>query len=620
MKKIFVPVRLSHILGYSTVGAVIRGQDFLMTPKDIREWTDSGGETAGRIIPYVEQVKNALEIKHELREPPIADLLDNGQVAGTYIPAMRFPCWVRCSSCGMLYCKPWKNNPQGPWHCNHCGKKPPLAQVQWVFVHEDGHMADVPWHHFTHKDARSPEQKLCKADWDQPYLKLTEQKGAKFELVCTRCNAKNSFRTNIQTSYGNLRPQPWIFSKGQGPPKNTEHEEKQGKVLMVNDTRIHRPMTKSALVIPPESRISQRTVVHRLYTNSKIRREMDNTRTPLQRKSLFSRLTHQFNCTVQDIEDAVKEIQKGYPLYGQNFTPGLVRENEYKALIRPIPEQSDEEDFVTCHYSDSLKSLELEKNSRPWQVKNILDQVISVTRLKEILILTGFQRLYGTQVPPDIVGESNWLPALELYGDGIFFTFNQSMIEQWEEVESVQARISPLVKRFENTPKESDSPSNPDSDIVVGPRFILLHTLAHILIRQLEAMAGYPAASLKERIYARTGENAMAGILIYVAVPDVEGSLGGLCELAEPKRFLSLLYQVFEQAQWCSLDPVCSEHEGQGPHLLNRSACHACALIPEPACAYGNILLDRGLIKGNENENLPGFLAFAGRFGEKKYG
>ena len=73
----------------------------------------------------------------------------------------------------------------------------------------------------------------------------------------------------------------------------------------------------------------------------------------------------------------------------------------------------------------------------------------------------------------------------------------------------------------------------------VTPRFLLLHTLAHLIIRQLETEAGYPAASLKERIYCEVGHRPMAGILIYVAVPDEVGSLGGLGEMALPSRFLA---------------------------------------------------------------------------------
>ena len=70
-------------------------------------------------------------------------------------------------------------------------------------------------------------------------------------------------------------------------------------------------------------------------------------------------------------------------------------------------------------------------------------------------------------------------------------------------------------------------------------------------------------------------------------------------ELAAPERFLRLLTAAYEAAQWCSLDPVCGEQEGHGPGLLNRAACHACALLPETSCLYENVLLDRALIKGD---------------------
>jgi len=134
--------------------------------------------------------------------------------------------------------------------------------------------------------------------------------------------------------------------------------------------------------------------------------------------------------------------------------------------------------------------------------------------------------------------------------------------------------------------------------------------LSHLIIRQLESQAGYPAASLKERIYSSYCKTKMSGILIYVAVPDIAGSLGGVAELAKPEQFLSLLSAVFDHAMWCSLDPVCSEHEGQGPSLLNRAACHACALVPEPSCAYGNTLLDRTFIRGDIKSGIPGFLNY----------
>lgn len=109
----------------------------------------------------------------------------------------------------------------------------------------------------------------------------------------------------------------------------------------------------------------------------------------------------------------------------------------------------------------------------------------------------------------------------------------------------------------------------------------------------------------------------MAGLLIYVAVPDVVGSLGGLSELARPDRFFRLLKRVFDKAEWCSLDPVCSEHEGQGPGLMNLAACHACALVPEPSCAYGNTLLDRVILKGDNKVGIGSLLSHAGNMDDK---
>ena len=139
----------------------------------------------------------------------------------------------------------------------------------------------------------------------------------------------------------------------------------------------------------------------------------------------------------------------------------------------------------------------------------------------------------------------------------------------------------------------------------MSPRFLLCHTLAHLIIRRLDAEAGYPAAALKERIYSRTGKAPMAGILIYVAVADQEGSLGGLMEMAAPERFLRLLTKAFEAASWCSMDPVCAEQDGHGPDLLNRAACHACALVPEPSCPFGNVLLDRVFVTGAAPDIVP---------------
>ena len=614
MKQEYLPVRLSHLFSHCSVGAIVRGPRYLMTIKDISHWTDKHHNPAGNPILYVQGVCSALGIERELREPPIAQELDNGRIDGVCVPAIRFPEWSRCPECGLLYFRPWKGQ-QGeekPRCREEDGKKcsqPELEQVSWVMIHREGHMNDLPWHFLAHMNSVNQNQRQCGEDRfnSVPYLKLTGDSSSQ-RLTCTRCGAAHKFPPPERLAFKGKR-QPWIAE----PPE--EESPMPAEILRINDTRIHSPARRNALVIPPESRIKRGTVVDRLYTNSGLQKEISRKSTPLGRKSALRRAARSLGCTVEKIKRAMDEIAGGYPLYGKNISHGRLLEEEYKALIEKIPNMSDSEDFVTRHQTGTWKKLgdKLGKNSRQHKIFNLVDNLIAVSRLKEIMVFEGFQRKAGRHaqeekdfplVPPDIIGKSPWLPALELYGEGIFFTIAEAVLNRWEKLPALNSRTDDFFRRFAVTGLHFEP------EIQISPRFILLHTLSHLLIRQLETKAGYPAASLKERIYCTAGQMPMAGILVYVAVPDIAGSLGGLTELAAPERFIRLLTNVFDHAEWCSLDPVCSEHEGQGPNLLNRAACHGCALIPEPGCAYGNVLLDRIFIKGDESSAIPGFLNF----------
>lgn len=610
MSKNFLPVRLSHLFRHCSVGAIVRGPEYLMTVKDTREWTDKNRAPAGRLISYVEQVKAALGITQDLREPPVAKELDNGQVNGACIPAIRFPSWMICPKCDLLHYKPWRglaetekpkcleSNPE------NCVGAPDLEQVPWVLICEEGHMADVRWHYLAHRDHKSMNQKNCAEDFSAdavPYLRLINKESSTRRLRCERdgCKASGAINDSLQIPFGNTRTQPWINEQ-------VDSSEVLGVMVEVNDARVHVPIARNALVIPPESRIRKGTVVARLYSSSQKRKQLASARNPLAKKGMMSQIASELRCSVQDIEDALRQIENGYPMYGKLITQGLLFESEYLALVDELPDMADDEDFVTIHQTNKWSALgaTLETESRPRRIVECVDHLIAVNRLKEILVLEGFQRMgeSGEHVFPDIVGQSSWLPALELFGEGIFFAFNEEKLKQWENNSSIWERSEDFHKRF----IQSDISFDPE--LIITPRFLLLHTLAHLLIRQLETQAGYSAAALKERIYCTAGKLPMAGILIYVAVPDVVGSLGGLAELASPERFLPLLTSVFDHAEWCSLDPVCSEHEGQGPALLNRAACHGCCLIPEPSCAYKNVLLDRVFIKGEEASGIPNFL------------
>jgi hypothetical protein len=137
---------------------------------------------------------------------------------------------------------------------------------------------------------------------------------------------------------------------------------------------------------------------------------------------------------------------------------------------------------------------------------------------------------------------------------------------------------------------------------------VLLHTLAHVLINEWSLEAGYPAAALRERLYAADG---MAGVLVYTATSDSAGSLGGLVAQGEPDHLDRTIRSAVHRAEWCSSDPLCVESEASGTGGTNLAACHACVMLPETSCEHNNILLDRALLVGTPEDPHSGFFVDA---------
>jgi hypothetical protein len=601
-KQQYTPVRFSHLMSYAGVGAIVRGaEDKLMVVTDIRYWSNKSGEMASEIIPYVKRVSMALGIDKELRMPPKAQANERGEIDGSYLPAVLFPTYAKCQKCGLLHNNPWRKDNKRLTDKVFCEVKKcegNLEQITWCAVSNKGHLSEVPWHYICHQNS----DKKCKADYEANYLKFDTDTNGKRIIKCDRCQSSNYYdkaKLNIINGV-----QPWIYEKA---PKL--EEEDIVEVLEVNNPGVYLSEWVNALVIPPESRISKTSVVDRLFKNSKFLREIDSIK-GLRKKGKLKEAATEYRCSVDEIKLALEEIKKGYPYFEENITAGELIEDEYQAFLEELENVADDEDFVTLHKTKELEELK-NKNISP-ELKSIVEMIsnhIVATRLREIQVFKGFYR--GQQkdeddnlVPPNIVGKSSWLPAIELFGEGVFFSIKEEILIKWEALPSVRKRADEILKRYENS-----EVTLLHRDIEITPRFLLLHTLAHLLIRELESTAGYPAASLKERIYS-SRDRKMAGILIYTTVADIVGSLGGIVESAEPKEFLILMDGVFKHARWCSLDPVCTEHEGQGPGWLNRAACHACTLIPEPSCKYGNVFLDRVFVKGSESLGIPSFLEF----------
>jgi hypothetical protein len=592
-------VRQAKTVTQSAVGALINAGDFSLVPCDTRSWWDSKTEKwIGTEIWGMKRLRRHFPMIRTLRKAPV--LTENEEIVkGDRIPVVRFPHWMRCPSCGLLISAPWiEQNKQEDLRCtsDKCSK-PKLITVPYVMISLDGFLSDLPWHFLAHRESKHPEMVNCKVR-NKLHLNMDSASG-RWKIHCKSCNS-NTLLTGIQDPkflFGlhKMRIQPWINAFR--PCENTPI------AVRLTDLRVHIPYPVSALDIPPESRVNPNDIKARLLQHDSLE-ELERIYHQNRRfkRKIYDLARNDFLCKPDELEEAYKEIQAGWPDFdfpvGSEETISEIFMEEYTAFTTVFEDMKEWERFLTRHQKTQWITLLNKLTLAPFaaQVAGIIDQLVIAERLREIQAFKGFRRhkSEGKLIPPDLTGELDWLPAAEFFGEGIFFTIKEELLKEWETRQIVIDRAATTEKRRMNS---SFSRSLPEST----PRFVFMHTLAHLMIRQLEFECGYPAASLRERIYCSDTDEengGMSGILIYVAVPDKAGSLGGLARQGHPDNFLKLLIKSFERAFWCSMDPICGESDGQGPDQLNRAACHGCCLIPETSCIFNNCLLDRLFLCG----------------------
>jgi hypothetical protein len=249
--------------------------------------------------------------------------------------------------------------------------------------------------------------------------------------------------------------------------------------------------------------------------------------------------------------------------------------------------------------------------------ENVFDKIVLVERLREVRALIGFTRIASArdfdspfelpeeQRAPLSRRDPTWVPSSETRGEGIFFHFSEQAIRAWTNRTTKQA------DEFVGAHRRWRESRNLDPSLgFPGMRYVLLHSFAHAVIRQLAVECGYNTASISERIYSRSHleEDPMAGVLIYTSAPDSEGTLGGLCALGKPDRLGWHLAQALDMMRLCASDPLCAEHRASTDATLHGAACHACTFLPETSCERGNKYLDRSvLVETVEREDLAFF-------------
>lgn len=242
----------------------------------------------------------------------------------------------------------------------------------------------------------------------------------------------------------------------------------------------------------------------------------------------------------------------------------------------------------------------------------LLKNVVAVHRLREVSCLYGFTRFEAAPSEADdeledvylavdgatLSQQATWLPAVEQFGEGIFLHFDETAVQAWLGHPEVQARVAALLEGHDAWAASRFQTRRPDFP---GGGYVMLHSLSHALMTEIALDCGYPASSLKERIYAigekQTGAPQRCGILIYTATSGALGTLGGL--VAAAGRISTIMEAALERLRLCSNDPVCADHapqDSKDERALHGAACHGCLLIAETSCEVRNVHLDRALV------------------------
>ncbi|MFP7411249.1 DrmB family protein [Aeromonas veronii] len=460
------------------------------------------------------------------------------------------------------------------------GKRAPTVPAPFVVACPSGHIDDFPWRAYVHRDADDS----CRQRMQLVYSGTT---GSVSDIwVYCACGKKRSvsdaFGENRSLALGEcLRKRPWLGINNIDPDE-CKHAG-QVRAIQRGATNGWFPLVRSALSIKEAaSPIGQALKKCPQYQVEKI--DSPEKLQTLLDMNMFPALA-EFKA-----EDIWRTIEKAR---------GNIENDE---IDLRLPEWNAFRDIAGSNQGEQSDFF-LEAGEVPDFLADKVERIVLARKLLEVRALTSFTRIdYASGMDDDGMGASrapiykeqqDWLPAIEVRGEGIFLELKEEALIAWEAEPGVQKRAAAIEQKY----KEWAAERGVDSDDFPGARYVLLHSLAHVLMRQLALDCGYSESSVRERIYSSTDpERKMAGILLYTASADSEGSLGGLVDLGTKERFPNLIHNALENAKRCSSDPLCADHQPDVHATINGAACHACVLAPETSCEAFNRFLDRNFL------------------------
>lgn len=544
------------------------------------------------------------------RSPPVS-LSDEPQPQ-CGIRAVEFPSWFVCpaAECERLIHKQFTELKDGrrTHRCTHSGKVTTVVPVRFVTACRNGHLDDFPWNWFVHQRSEGDPIRC-----DAPELRLVDRGSGDLSDVYVRCQTCDSSRSVAEARRAAGLPRcrglrPWLGAHPEDEAVRERDCTEDQRVLVRTASNSYFAQVESALTIPRTSRLGED--VHDFMVKH-YRDVFALVQTPEQVAMVrqLSPIVKHGPAAIRELDDAA--LWQAIEIYRAELDAELrdehVRETEYRSILNAKVEPG--------HYLYSSADLDRDRDFtavRPAEgtcpLPPGIQDVVLLERLREIRVLTGFTRLE----PPaqNVFGEfdldsrvaavsagADWLPAIEVRGEGFFIELDLKRLEAWEAKPEVRAREAALRDGFyARFPPRGDGPQHE----FLGIRFYLLHTLAHLLMTQVALECGYSASAIRERIYCSmpgTAGRSMAGILLSTGSSGTEGTLGGLVE--QGRRISYHLRQALETSRLCSHDPVCARRQpgdGHPGRALLGAACHGCMFVAECSCERANQYLDRALV------------------------
>lgn len=636
--------RPSSLLYTYGPGAIMDLPQFTIMPAGLDDWDRIWRRRDGApLVIHAPRLRNVVRMllrspDAELRphpwQPKRGTFSGEGNDLG--VPSRVFPQWLRCTGCDKLgllsqftygNTHPFRTDLASFQHVKCTGRpgpaggrarkaiRRPAVPARYLLACVDGHLDEFPYELWVHHG------KPCgKAEF--PALRMVDRtagKGASAMIHCESCGGQRGMN-EAQGEAGKAKlPQ----CRGRYP--HLDAFEPQGcanetRLMLVGASNLWFASTQSIIVMPDtmDDRADDLADQIRVALGdllAKYRDNLDTLRDLLAGKVDVSGLS----------EDELKEA------VAAASAPVLSPQEQEERLRRWDPV-----DLLVPEWSHLLREplgpgqedksgLVLSARQRGPGLREEVTRVLAVERLRKVNALVGFTRIDDMDrvgdlprrlVPLTRNPRPAWTVATEDRGEGIFLQLDEAAVASWEArllasgawSAHRQAHRRNFERRFSETAKDVD----PDTRLK-PPRYWLIHTFAHVLIRELAMTCGYSAASLSERLYAwpeADGRAAAAGLLIATTASDSDGTLGGLVQLSEPDRLERVVSAALYRATRCSSDPICAMRQPDNPEdFLHGAACHCCVMASETSCERANRFLDRRFLV-----DLPGSeLGFFGR-------